>query len=885
MLGSFAERDGGAKGSVSVNRAGTAFHRRRAIRLSAFLAILVMPFVRVPPVNAAPPQVAATLVRTILTSQLSPPSPDPSGITYIASTDQLFVSDGEVDEMSIFHNANYYLMTRTGALVDTGVSTRYSNEPTGVSYDARTGHMWVSDDDKREVFDITRGTDGRFGTSDDVVKSFDTLVFGDDDTEDVTIDTAAGNLYAVDAINTEIYKIQPGSNGKFDGVPPAGDDITSHWDTGVFGARDNEGIAYHPTRGTLLLLDGPSRRVYEFDTSGILLDTVDITAAAARAAAGITVAPSTTEANRLNLFIVDRGVDNDGHPTENDGKIYEMSVDLPPLGNRPPNVTAGSDVEIVMPGSASLAGAITDDGLPQPPGTTTGEWTKQSGPGTVTFENANEASTTATFSDPGSYVLRLAGTDSELTASDDVTVTVVGPNGPFTVNRPVANGSDDAEENAGGGVSLTSSDLELVTDGSTVQTVGIRFDDLPMPPGSTITNAYVQFRVDEVSTAAASLTVAGQATDNAGTFTGASRNVSSRSRTGATVPWVPASWPTVDAQGSDQQTPDLTPVLREIVARPGWASGNALALIITGTGRRTAEAFEGTGAPMLHVEYMTGGPPPPPTNQPPSVDAGPNRSVVFPAPASLDGTVHDDGMPNPVSTVWTKTSGPGSVLFADSNAVDTTATFSQSGVYVLRLTADDSAFTAFDEMTVTVTDTTGGSATVDRAVAASTDDAEERGSGGIDLTSSDLELVTDGTTLQTVGMRFVNLTIPPGATITAAYVQFRVDEVSTDATSLTVAGEAAGDAATFSATTHNVSSRARTSATVAWVPASWPTTNAVGVDQRTPDLSAVVQEIIGRSGWASGNALVMIVTGSGRRTADSFDGGFGPILHVEYSSP
>jgi hypothetical protein len=62
--------------------------------------------------------------------------------------------------------------------------------------------------------------------------------------------------------------------------------------------------------------------------------------------------------------------------------------------------------------------------------------------------------------------------------------------------------------------------------------------------------------------------------------------------------------------GPDQQTPDLSAVIQELVNRPGWSSGNALAIIITGTGKRTAEAFNGDadGAPLLHVRYRVGGP-------------------------------------------------------------------------------------------------------------------------------------------------------------------------------------------------------------------------------------------------------------------------------------
>ena len=96
---------------------------------------------------------------------------------------------------------------------------------------------------------------------------------------------------------------------------------------------------------------------------------------------------------------------------------------------------------------------------------------------------------------------------------------------------------------------MTSGDLELVVDGTTVQTVGMRFTGVTVPRGATITNAYVQFQVDEAATAATNLTVAGQAADNPPAFTAVSKDISSRPRTTATVGWVPAAWATRCAQG------------------------------------------------------------------------------------------------------------------------------------------------------------------------------------------------------------------------------------------------------------------------------------------------------------------------------------------------
>ncbi len=92
--------------------------------------------------------------------------------------------------------------------------------------------------------------------------------------------------------------------------------------------------------------------------------------------------------------------------------------------NAAPAVNAGADQTITLPASASLNGSATDDGLPNPPGALSRAWTKVSGPGTVTFADATNPVTTATFSAAGEYVLRLTANDSALIGSDDVQITV-----------------------------------------------------------------------------------------------------------------------------------------------------------------------------------------------------------------------------------------------------------------------------------------------------------------------------------------------------------------------------------------------------------------------------------------------------------------------------
>ena len=186
--------------------------------------------------------------------------------------------------------------------------------------------------------------------------------------------------------------------------------------------------------------------------------------------------------------------------------------------NAAPVVTAGADQGVTLPASASLQGSIvTDDGVPA---AATVNWTKISGPGTVTFGNASQGNTTASFSTQGTYVLRLTATDGELSSFDEVTVVVS----------------------------------------------------------------------------------------------------------------------------------------------------------------------------------------PPTVNSPPGNDAGADQTIALPGFASLDATVTDDGLPAPpaLTTTWSKISGPGTVTFGDANSQDTTATFSTTGAYVLRLTANDGEFIVPDDVTITV---------------------------------------------------------------------------------------------------------------------------------------------------------------------------------------
>ena len=196
----------------------------------------------------------------------------------------------------------------------------------------------------------------------------------------------------------------------------------------------------------------------------------------------------------------------------------------------------------------------------------------------------------------------------------------------------VSASSDDAEETHNGHISLNNPVLKLVEQSNgQAQTVGIRFTNVEIPPQATITAAYIQFQTAEPGSGSISVIIAAQSANNAATFTSSRNDISSRATTAATVNWSPPTWNTVEEAGPDQQTADLSAVVQEIVNRPGWAYGNALAFIFTGNGLRVAEAFDGTAqaAPLLHVEYTSE-----PTSTPTNTSIPPTATITTtPLPA------------------------------------------------------------------------------------------------------------------------------------------------------------------------------------------------------------------------------------------------------------
>jgi hypothetical protein len=261
-----------------------------------------------------------------------------------------------------------------------------------------------------------------------------------------------------------------------------------------------------------------------------------------------------------------------------------------------------------------LNGKVTDDGLPAGAGVAVA-WSKVSGPGAVQFADATAAVTSTTFSAAGTYLLRLSATDSELFASDTVSVVVQ----PAPNHAPTVNAGPDQT-------------LQVFR---IVQLSGSAQDD-GKPQGNTLTFAWSK--------------VSGPGTAIFATASSAITTVSFS---------VPGAY-----------------VLR-----------------------LTASDGELSASDDVNITLSM-------NNQAPFVNAGFDQTIVEGESATVAGEVSDDGLPTgqPIILAWSKTSGPGTVSFANSAAARTSATFSQVGNYVLKLTASDSVLSASDFVTVTVRD-------------------------------------------------------------------------------------------------------------------------------------------------------------------------------------
>ncbi len=248
-------------------------------------------------------------------------------------------------------------------------------------------------------------------------------------------------------------------------------------------------------------------------------------------------------------------------------------------------------------------------------------------PGWMSLDNATGSlSGTPTASDVGlsGEIVLTVDDGTAKTSMAPYTITVADSSVQKVVSARIVSGLDDVEEQADGAMYIDSTDLELIYDGED-QLIGLRFA-VPVPRNAVITQANLRFTADEISDTETELVIWAQSSDDAEAFSSSVDNVSGRDSSMSSVVWKPQAWNSIGESNAAQTTSDLSALIQEITARPGWRSNNHIVLVVSGSGVRTADSFEGgeNNAAVLTVSYSD----PTDSNQTPTISGVPDSGAT-----------------------------------------------------------------------------------------------------------------------------------------------------------------------------------------------------------------------------------------------------------------
>jgi RHS repeat-associated protein len=380
------------------------------------------------------------------------------------------------------------------------------------------------------------------------------------------------------------------------------------------------------------------------------------------------------------------------------------------------NFTADNTNLTLPANTVTVTGTVSDDGLPAG-APVTEQWTEVSGPGAVSFTSPTSPNTKIVFPSAGIYVLAFTASDTQLSSSVHVEITI----NPAAVNQaPV--------------VSVNASQTTIALPSNVIGLTGKVTDD-GLPVGGSLTVQWSQvsgpmpatFSFPRSASTQVGLPAAGvyvfqlAASDSQLTGTAQISITVNAVAAGGNQP------PTVAilADHTALTLPLNTALLTGVVNDDGLPNGNvslqwsqlsgpAAASLERNSATSIAAAFPVAGvygiqltandgqlssSASINITVTNPG-----GNQPPTVNAGPNQSIVLPNNSvTLNGYAGDDGLPsNTVSVSWSEVSGPGAANFSNATQAVTQATFPVAGTYVLQLSASDSKLTSTSQATIVV---------------------------------------------------------------------------------------------------------------------------------------------------------------------------------------
>ena len=282
------------------------------------------------------PPINPSVVQVIDTTLWARPSPDPAGLTFIpgatAGTGRLLMSDSEIDETPFFRPDNLFYLSATGVFDHSASLASFCKEPTGIAFNPLDGHLFISDDSKKRVFEVNPDNPGT------LISSFSTTAIGADDVEDIIFDPVTGHLLLSEGEQSSLHPrtiMEVTTNGAL---------ISST--TLPVAVGDPEGFAYDALRNVFYISGHTSEDILVVSRDGQILETLTLLEAFQNPISdtgvkpkGLTMAPSSNpndDASVMSLWVADYGKDQ-----VMDGRLFEIQLSGT---SAPPLFTANADV-------------------------------------------------------------------------------------------------------------------------------------------------------------------------------------------------------------------------------------------------------------------------------------------------------------------------------------------------------------------------------------------------------------------------------------------------------------------------------------------------------------------------------------------------------------
>lgn len=147
-----------------------------------------------------------------------------------------------------------------------------------------------------------------------------------------------------------------------------------------------------------------------------------------------------------------------------------------------------------------------------------------------------------------------------------------------TVVKQIATSADDGNQSSNGNNYLSNQELAA---SSSYPYIGLRFTGIPFDSKSinnfAIEEAYIEMTSSSNGSGSGSMRIYGENVDNAPALTNSKNALSSKSLTTNSTLW---SYTTSFSSGVAYRSPDISPIIKELMAKPGWTANNAMTFIV-----------------------------------------------------------------------------------------------------------------------------------------------------------------------------------------------------------------------------------------------------------------------------------------------------------------